>query len=66
MPSHISIYIRVWFCLTTGKKKKEMQAKLNRVYTKNKERKKKDMVNREREREMVPVVNDAKENNYHI
>jgi hypothetical protein len=43
-----------------------MQAKLNRVYTKNKERKKKDMVNREREREMVPVVNDAKENNYHI
>jgi len=44
-----------------------MQAKLNRVHTKNKEREKKRIGER---RKTIPVVvvvvNDAKDNNYYI
>jgi hypothetical protein len=45
-------------------KKKEMQAKLNRLHTKNKERERKKRRSGE-QRKPIPVVNEARENNYY-
>jgi hypothetical protein len=49
----------IYVCGLFDYKKKEMQAKLNRLHTKNKEREKKKRT--DEWRKTVPVVNDAKE-----